>query len=107
MEHKFVRRAPRQPFAVDVEIINEESGARIRDRTTDLTLHGCGVRASELFASGTRVMLNLTRGLEKVAASGRVVYASQNLGMGIAFTTIEPEDQRMLERWMSELTSQE
>jgi len=102
MEPKDARRAPRQSFEVDVEIANVESGIRIRDRTRDLNLYGCGVRASEPFASGTRVLLKLTYADEKITATGRVIYGGADLGMGIAFTAVEPEDQRVLERWLSQ-----
>ena len=102
MEHKDARQAQRQSFEVDVEIVNMESAIRITDRTKDVSLYGCGVRASDPFASGTRVILNLTYEREKISAIGRVIYGKADLGMGIAFMAIEPEDQRMLERWISE-----
>ena len=107
MEHKDARRGPRQSFEVDVEITNVESGVRITERTKDLSRSGCSVSTSEPFASGTSVRLNLTYAREKITVSGRVIYGSPNLGMGIAFTAIEPEDQRVLERWISEPASPE
>ena len=107
MESKDARRAPRQSFGADVEITNVESGVRIRERTKDLSRSGCSVSTSKPFASGTSVRLNLTYAREKITVSGRVIYGSADLGMGVAFTAIEPEDQRVLERWISEQASQE
>jgi PilZ domain-containing protein len=107
MEHKDARRAPRQLVEVDVEIINLESGIQIRGRTKDLSRSGCDVSTSSLFLARTRVRIKLSHKGTEITAIGRVIYGKADLGMGIAFMAIEPEDQRMLERWISEPASQE
>ena len=33
---------------------------------------------------------------------GKVIYDRQDMGMGIVFTTFEPEDQKLLEDWIAE-----
>jgi hypothetical protein len=44
------------------------------------------------------------RGAE-VKAFARVVYASADLGMGLAFTDIDGEDEYILEWWLAEFVS--
>lgn len=39
----------------------------------------------------------------KFEAIGRVAYASADANMGIAFVRIEPNEQTILEKWISEL----
>jgi hypothetical protein len=39
-----------------------------------------------------------------VKAFARVVYATRELGMGLVFINIEPEDERTLGAWLSELS---
>jgi hypothetical protein len=36
-------------------------------------------------------------GRQKITAFGKVIYGRRDIGMGIIFTTVEPEDQKLLE----------
>ena len=82
-----------------------QSGTQIRGRLKDLSLGGCGVNAAALFAKGTRVRIKLFHGGGYIPALGTVIYGRPELGMGIMFTSIEPEDQRILTGWIAELMS--
>jgi len=97
------RRALRHPLVVDVEVINLESGIQIRERTKDLSLYGCGVSTATPFPAGTKVKLKVTYGRKGIIAFGKVIYGRRDIGMGIVFTTIEPDDQKLLEDWFAEL----
>jgi len=103
MEPQSTRRALRHPLVVDVELIDPESGIQIRDLTKDLSLYGCGVSTATPFLAGTKVVLKMAHGREKITAFGKVVYGRPDIGMGIGFTTVEPEDQKLLEEWITEL----
>lgn len=103
MESRSTRRALRHSLDVDVEVTDLESGIRIRERTKDLNLYGCGVSTATPFAAGTRVMLKVAHEREKITAFGRVIYGRLDIGMGIVFTTVEPQDQRLLEAWIAGL----
>jgi len=91
------RRALRHALVVDVEVTDPESGIQINERTRDLSLHGCGVSTSTPFPAGTRVMLKMICGGKEIVAFGRVVYGRPDIGMGIVFMSLEPEDQKLLE----------
>lgn len=103
METPSIRRALRHSLIVDVEVTDLESGIQIRERTKDVNLYGCGVNTATTFPAGTKVVVKMVCGLEKVKAFGKVIYGRQDIGMGIVFTTVEPEDQRLLENWIAEL----
>src|SRR6202171_6878083 len=97
------RRASRRSLAGDVAVTNVQSGVEMVGHTEDLSLHGCGVSTATPFPAGTMVMLNVTHGTEKIAALGKVIYDRHDIGMGIAFTSIEPENQKLIEDWFAEL----
>jgi hypothetical protein len=97
------RRALRHPLVVDVEVTDLESGIQIRERTKDLSLYGCGVSTATPFPAGTKVKLEVAYGRKGIVAFGKVIYGRRDIGMGIVFTTIEPDDQKLLEDWFAEL----
>ena len=103
MESRSTRWALRHPLVVDVEVTDLESGIHIRGRTKDLSLYGCGVSTATPFAAGTKVVLKMADKREEIVASGKVIYGRQDIGMGIVFTTVEPDAQELLEHWIDEL----
>ena len=98
-----VRRSPRYPFYVDAEMTDLQSHITVRARTRDLSLSGCGIEGLSDFGKGTSVRIKLTRGDIQVVAFGKVVYARQDLGTGIVFTSIDPTHQSVLAQWIKEL----
>jgi hypothetical protein len=105
VERGLVRRTSRYTFVVDVEVTDIQSGAQIWGRTKQLSLLGCGVDALRLFSKGTNVSIKLSYQGAEARAVARVVYASAELGMGMAFTSLEQEDERILEWWLKEYSS--
>jgi hypothetical protein len=99
------RSSPRYSFAVAIELTDVQSLAQIRGQTKELSLCGCGVHAENSFPQGTPVRIKLSHENTNVAALARVVYASPELGMGLAFTHVDPQDERILEEWIAELMS--
>lgn len=77
----------------------------LRARTTNLSLFGCNVYTTSPFTEGTKVSLRISHGGASLAALGKVVY-SKSTGMGVAFNTIEPSGQAILEKWRAILRSE-
>jgi hypothetical protein len=102
LEFKNTRRAPRYSIEVDVEVTDLQSGMRIREKTKDLSLFGCGIDTSVVLPRSRKVRIEIVHEGEKMLALGRVVYARPDIGMGVAFISVEPEDQRILEKWIEE-----
>ena len=101
-----MRRARRYPFAIHVELTDVESEIHLQERTTDLSLFGCGVAARKPFPAGTKVQIRITYRGSNFTALGRVVYVRPDREMGIVFTRIEEGDQTTLEKWIAELRDQ-
>lgn len=105
MGYEFVRRTPRYSLVVDIELTDLKLENQIKSKTKMLGLHGCGVDTVVLFPQGTGVKIKLSHQGAEVSAFARVVYATPALGMGVAFTAVEREDQRILENWIAEYLS--
>jgi hypothetical protein len=97
------RQRPRYSFTADIEVTDLQSEIQIRDRTKALSMCGCGVDTENLFPKGTRVRIKIAHEGSIFEAFGRVAYAQPTLGMGVVFTSVELESDRILKGWLTEL----
>jgi hypothetical protein len=85
------RQHPRFKLRVPVEFFTEGSDSPIRGATSDLSLTGCYIETVFPFAIGTRLELKLQiDGTLLVLAT--VVTSDPQVGNGIQFTRMLPED---------------
>ena len=90
-------RARRYPFAANIELTDVRSEGSLTARTTDLSLLGCYASTTSPFPKATKVSLRTMHGGTSLTALGKAVYSTPSPGMGIAFTTIEPSSQAILD----------
>jgi len=100
------RRSVRYPFTATAYVTDMESGAQTTSRSTDLGRGGCFVDTISPFPVGTSVKLRLTVEQKSFEASAKVVYSMVGMGMGLAFTSIEPEQLWVLESWIGRLSGE-
>jgi hypothetical protein len=98
------RRACRYPFVASVELVDLQSDVQLQERVTDLALYGCGVTASKRLPVGTKLRVRITSKGCTFSALGKVVYAISDGDVGIVFTKTGPNDQMILDKWISELS---
>jgi hypothetical protein len=96
------RTHPRYAFTAAVEVVADESGARLKTRVRDLSQQGCYVDTERPFALGTVTQVRITKNVEAFEAHARVVYHQPGKGMGLMFTAVEPEPLRTLNTWIAE-----
>jgi hypothetical protein len=96
------RTHPRYEFLAAAEVLPAESGARMETRVRDLSQQGCYVDTSDVLPLGTVTEVRITKGAQLFEARARVVYSRATKGMGLVFTSIEPERLRTLETWLTE-----
>jgi hypothetical protein len=85
------RGSARRKVRVPVEIYTEGSAAPLRGATSDLSLSGCYIESIFPFPVGTRLDLKLQ--LEgTLLAAGTVVTSDPQVGNGIHFSRMLPED---------------
>ncbi len=89
------RQYPRLKVSVPIELRPEGSEFPMRGATADLSLIGCYVEMTFTFPVGT--VLEITLQLEEpVLALATVVTCDTQVGNGISFTKILPEDLELL-----------
>jgi len=98
------RNADRHMFTASAEVVELSSGARFSTRTTDLGPGGCFVDTMLPFPVGAKVRVSVRKGQTTFETGGVVVYSQTGLGMGIAFSGMEPQQRDALDTWLGELT---
>jgi PilZ domain len=101
------RTAQRFPFTASAEVTDLRSKARVTGRSSDLGLGGCYIDTLAPLAVGAAVRVRLERGLLNFEAEGTVTYALVSMGMGLSFSSFEPKDHAVLEKWIDELSGKE
>jgi hypothetical protein len=96
------RRVPRFPFVADAEIVEIQSGARLRGHTSELSLFGCFVDTINPLPSGTKVLVRIFTSTDLFEAPATVVYSQPNLGTGLAFHDVKPHYLPALQKWLRE-----
>jgi hypothetical protein len=100
------REYPRYSFSASVEAVHLETNTRLSGRASDLGRGGCYVDTISPFPVGASVKIQIVKDHASFLALGRVLYATTGMGMGLAFTKIEPERLRVLEDWLRELSGE-
>jgi len=96
------RRYLRHPFTAMAEAIELKSRTRVSGRTSDLSLGGCYVDTTSSFPAGTVVKIRITRETRTVEFQAVVVYSLVDMGMGVKFTSADPEQLQIVENWLGE-----
>jgi hypothetical protein len=97
------RRAPRYPIIADAEVIEIASDTELSAKTSDLSAGGCFLDMLNPSPEGTEVLVRITREDSTFTALGRVVFLFPNMGMGVMFTSVDAEQQAVLQKWLEEL----
>jgi PilZ domain len=100
------RAAPRASLVLAAEVIELPRGAKLAARTADVCRIGCYVDTLNPILPNSQVRLRLTHNDQIFEALGRVIYVSPGLGMGLAFENVAPDQQAMLDHWLSNPTSE-
>lgn len=101
------RSTPRYALIATAEIFDPIGNIRLSGRTAEIGLGGCYVDALNILPKGTVIELSIQRDAGVLKTWGRVVYAHENIGMGVQFFDIAPEQQALLKEWLAELSSSE
>jgi hypothetical protein len=102
-ERTEMRSCPRYPFSPSVEAIDVQANTRIMARLSDISRNGCYVDTINPFAANATVTLTITKDGHSFKTEAKVVYSKGGMGMGLLFTTAEPEQLRVLGSWLGEL----
>jgi hypothetical protein len=99
------REAPRHPFIASAEETDLASGTRLSARVSELSLKGCYLDTLNPFPKGTQIRLVIFHGGATFTALATVIYPQPNMGMGVEFSAVEPEQLKVLLKWLEELSA--
>jgi hypothetical protein len=97
------RRHPRFPFSTGGEAFDPQANVRVTGRLSDISRSGCYMDTISPFAVNAAVILSVTSAGRTFKSKAKVVYSLNGMGMGMMFTTTEPDQARVLDGWLAEL----
>jgi hypothetical protein len=102
-EHINRRRFPRYPVSSAVDAVDIDGNRRITGRLSDISRSGCYVDTISPFEVGAALALTILRDKQSIKTSVKVVFCQIGMGMGLSFTTAEPDQVLLLLTWIEEL----
>jgi hypothetical protein len=100
------RKYPRVKARVPVEIYVQGSETPLRGATLDLSVGGCYIETMFPFAEGTRLELKLAVA-DTLVIEAEVATCDPQVGNGIVFSRMLPEDIETLRKFMESQLSNE
>lgn len=100
------RTHARYPFTASAEVIDVKSQTRLNARINDLGLEGCYIDSTSPFPLGTVVQLRVSSASKVFESRATVVYSLPSMGMGLVFSSPEPEQLQTLRKWIGELSGE-
>ena len=97
---------PRYPFTATAETLDANSRSRMNARTSDISGGGCYIDTFCPLPRKTEVKIRISRDGEFLEAQAMVVYSKIGMGMGLCFSSMEPEHRATLNRWIAELSGE-
>ena len=74
----------------------------VNSRVSELSANGCYLDMMNPFPAQTQVQLRITAGAETLQAQSRIVYSTHNIGSGVEFLDMNPQERALLERWLEQ-----
>ena len=87
-------------------MIDVDSATRLRARLSDIGRNGCYADTVNPFPKDSSVTVTITRDNLSFKSHARVIFSILGMGMGLLFTTAEPDQLQVLGRWLSGICSQ-
>jgi hypothetical protein len=101
------RLAPRYPFIAEAEVTEIASDTKLIAKTSDVSIGGCFLDMLNPSPKGTDIRVRISHKDTTLTASGKVIFVLPNMGMGVAFSSVENDQQAILQQWISELSRAE
>jgi hypothetical protein len=101
------RAQARFAFTSAIEVCELRSQTRITGRCSDLSFGGCYVDTLSPFAVGAVVKVRMDHDKREFESAAVVAYVHVSMGMGLAFTEMKREHQKVLRSWIAELSGEQ
>jgi hypothetical protein len=97
------RRHPRFPFSTGGEAFDPQANVRVTGRLSDVSRSGCYMDTISPFGVNVAIILTVTHEGRTFKTKTKVVYSLNGMGMGMMFTTMEPDQALVLDGRLAEL----
>ncbi len=101
------RKSTRYPFSPEAEAVDMRAHTRVSGRLSDIASLGCYMDTICPFPAKATIALTILKGQQSLKVEAEVVYSQIGIGMGMQFTAAEPDQLRVLEKWIEELRGAE
>ncbi len=99
------REVPRYTLIASIELREPTTDTRISGRISEISRKGCYVDVLITLPQGTVLDVRISRDLGVFEAKGKIVYVHEGMGMGVAFLDTPPEQLKILDSWLAEISS--
>jgi hypothetical protein len=93
------RSTSRFLFIAPAEIFLE-NGPGLGATVKEFSLYGCFLEFTNPYPTRTRVTVKIFSESTLFEATGAVIYAKPEVGMGVAFRSVKPQSMRVLQKWL-------
>lgn len=99
------REVPRYTLIASIELREPVTDTRIAGRISEISRKGCYVDVLITLPQGTELNVRISRDQGIFESKGRIVYVQEGMGMGVAFLDVAPEQLKVLDSWLAEISS--
>jgi PilZ domain len=99
------REVPRYTLIASVELREPLTDTRIAGRISEISRKGCYVDVLITLPQGTLLDVRISRDQGVFESKGKIVYVHEGMGMGVAFVELAPEQLKILDSWLLEISS--
>jgi hypothetical protein len=86
-------------------MIEPASDTHIAGRVSEISRKGCYIDVLITLPPGTLIQLKVLRDLGTFSTKGKIIYAQESMGMGVAFLDIDDDQLKTLDAWLAELAA--
>ena len=99
------RAVARFALIATVEMTEPSTDTRFSGRVSELSRNGCYVDVLNALPEGTLLQIRISRDRGTFATKGKIIYAHPGMGMGVTFLDTSPEQLKILDSWLAELSA--
>lgn len=99
------REVPRYTLIASIEMREPLTDTRIAGRISEISRKGCYVDVLITLPQGTHLDVRISRDQGVFESKAKIVYVHEGMGMGVAFLDIAPEQLKILDSWLAEISS--
>lgn len=100
------RAMPRFSFIATADIIEPSTKTRISGRVSEISRSGCYVDILNTLPKGTPIRLCISADGHTFESAGIIIYVQENMGMGVGFVNPTPDQQEILNAWLTTLAGE-